>query len=124
LVLLGHAAAKCTACAENFRHQELAAEFLGYRTNLCPHCRADLTESMRGHIYRCAMLPEEVRQRARKARDVFSKLIKQAHQEADRSDGLMREAEAADPRVARDDAAYHLGSLTRAGSDSATRARS
>jgi hypothetical protein len=91
----GHAAAKCTACAKNFRHQELAAEYLGYRTNLCPHCRADLTESMRGHIYRCAMLPEKVRQRAREARDAFSKLIKQAHQEADRSDGLMREAEAA-----------------------------
>jgi hypothetical protein len=88
-----HAAAKCIACAKNFRHQELAAD--GHRTNLCPRCRADLTESMRGHLYRCAMLPEEVRRRAWEARDAALKLVKQAHQEADRSDGMMREAEAA-----------------------------
>ena len=85
----GHAAAKCTACAKNFRHQELGAEFLGHRTNLCPRCRADLTESMRGHLYSCAMLPEEVRQRVREARDAAGKLINQA---ADRADGRMREA--------------------------------
>ena len=55
----------------------------------------DLTESMRGHLYSCAMLPEEVRQRAREARDAAGKLIKQARQAADGADGLMREAEAA-----------------------------
>jgi hypothetical protein len=90
-----HAAAKCIACAKNFRHQELAADLLDHRTNLCPRCRADLTESMRGHLYSCAMLPKEVRQRAREARDAASKVIKQAHQAADRADGLMREVEAA-----------------------------
>jgi hypothetical protein len=47
---------------------------------------------MRGHLYSCAMLPEEVRRRAREARDAAGKLIKQA---ADRADSLMREAEAA-----------------------------
>jgi len=47
---------------------------------------------MRGHIYSCAMLPEEVRRKAREARAAAGKLIKQA---ADRADGLMREAEAA-----------------------------
>jgi len=87
-----HAAGNCTACAKNFRHQELAAEFLGHGTNLCPRCRADLTESMRGHLYSCAMVPEEVRRRARDAHDAAGKLIEQA---ADRADGLMREAEAA-----------------------------
>jgi hypothetical protein len=87
----GHAAANCTACAKNFRHQELAAD-LGHRTNLCPHCRADLTESMRGHIYSCAMLPEEVRRRARDAHDAARKLVKQS---TDRADGLVGEAEAA-----------------------------
>ena len=87
-----HAAAKCIAC---FRHQELAADLFGHGTNLCPSCRADLTESLRGHIYSCAMLPEEVRRRAREARDAAAKLRKQAHQAADRADGLMREAEAA-----------------------------
>ena len=84
----GHAAAKCTACAKNFRHLELAADFLGHRTNLCPQCRADLTESMRGHLYSCTMLPEEVRQRAREARDAASTLIKQSTQAADQADGL------------------------------------
>ena len=38
------------------------------------------------------MLPEEVRQRVREARDAAGKLINQA---ADRADGLMREAVAA-----------------------------
>jgi hypothetical protein len=90
-----HAAAKCIACAKDFRHQELAADLLGHRTNLCPRCRADLTESMRGHLYRCAMLPEEVRRRAREARDAALKLVKESHQAADRADGLMREAEVA-----------------------------
>jgi hypothetical protein len=90
-----HAAAKCTACAKNFRSQELAADLFGHGANLCPGCRADLTESMRAHVYSCAMLPEEVRRRAREARDAAGKLIKQVHQEADRADRLMREAEAA-----------------------------
>ena len=47
---------------------------------------------MRGHLYSCAMLPEEVRQRVREARDAAGKLINQA---ADRADGRMREAVAA-----------------------------
>jgi hypothetical protein len=91
----GHAAANCPVCAKNFRHQELGADLLGHRTNLCPRCRADLTESIRGHLYSCAMLPEEVRQRARAARDAAAKLIKQSHRAVDLADGLMAEAEAA-----------------------------
>jgi hypothetical protein len=91
----GHVAAKCIACAKNFRHQELAADLLGHRTNLCPRCRADLTESMRGHLYSCAMLPKEVRQRAREARDAAQRLVKESHEAADRADVLLREAEAA-----------------------------
>jgi hypothetical protein len=90
-----HGPAKCIPCAKNFRHQELAADLLDHCTNLCPRCRADLTESMRGHLYSCAMLPKEVRQRAREASDAASKLIKQAHQTVDRADGLMRKAEVA-----------------------------
>jgi hypothetical protein len=91
----GHAGAKCIACAKNYRHQELGADVLGQRTNLCPRCRADLTESMRGHLYSCAMLPEEVRRRAREARDAARKLLKQSAQSRDLADVLMREAEAA-----------------------------
>jgi hypothetical protein len=41
------------------------------------------------------MLPEEVRRRAREARDAAQRLVEESHQEADRADGLMREAEVA-----------------------------
>jgi hypothetical protein len=87
-----HAVAKCTACAASFRQEELGADLVAHRANICPRCRADLTESVRGHLYGCEMLPEEVRQRAREARDGAGKLIKQGRQPAD---GLMREAKAA-----------------------------
>jgi hypothetical protein len=89
-----HAVAKCAACARSFRQTELGADFLGKRAHLCPRCRVDLTESVRGHLYSCTMLPEEVHLRAREARDATSKLIRQSHQ-TDRADVLMREAEAA-----------------------------
>jgi hypothetical protein len=64
-------------------------------SNLCPHCYRDLTESLRGHLDSCAMLPEEVRLRAREARDAARKLVKQSAESRDRADVLMREAEAA-----------------------------
>jgi hypothetical protein len=90
-----HAVGMCVACAKSFRPQELGADLLSHRANLCPRCRADLTESVRGHLYSCAMLPEEVRRRAREARDTAWRLIKQSHELSDHSDVLMREAEAA-----------------------------
>ena len=90
-----HAAAKCPECDQSFRRQQLGSDLLGHRTHLCPHCRADLTESLRGHLYACAMLPAEVRQRAREVRDVARRLVKDRRQLSDRADVLMREAEAA-----------------------------
>jgi hypothetical protein len=50
---------------------------------------------MRGHFYGCAMVPQEVRRRARDARDATAKLIKQSQQAVDPADVRMREAEAA-----------------------------
>jgi hypothetical protein len=41
------------------------------------------------------VLPEEVRQCTREARDAASTLIKQSTQAADQADGLVREAESA-----------------------------
>jgi hypothetical protein len=90
-----HEVARCPACAKSFRREELAADLLEHRSNLCPRCRADLTESVRGHLYSCAMLPAEVRQRARDARDAAGKLVKQGRQAADSAEVLMRETEAA-----------------------------
>jgi len=81
----GHAVATCAACAESFPQQQLCADLLSHREHLCPRCRADLTESVRGHLYGCATLPAEVGQRAREACDAARRLVKQSYQAADRA---------------------------------------
>ena len=91
----GHVVAKCAACDQSFPQQQLGSDLLGHRTHLCPRCRADLTEGLRGHLYACTMLPEEVRRRAQEARDAARRLVKQSRQLSDCADVLMREAEAA-----------------------------
>src|SRR5262249_24473533 len=63
------AVANCEPCARRYRPSELASDLLSDRDQLCPRCRTDLTESVRAHLYACAMLPEEVRRRAREARE-------------------------------------------------------
>lgn len=89
-----HAVARCVACAQDFRQQELGADFLGHRAHICPRCRADLTESLRGHLYRCGALPGELRDRTREAREAAAKLIKRSRELVDRTDVLKRESEA------------------------------
>jgi len=92
----GHVVARCPACDINFRYTELAADILGgSRTNMCPRCRRELTEAVRAHLFRCAMLPSEIRLRAQAVREAAQRLVKEVQQLGDRSDGLNREAEAA-----------------------------
>jgi len=91
----GHASAYCLDCDLRFRMTELAADALGNRTNLCPRCRKDLTQSARGHVYICAMLPAEVRLKAQAVREAAQNLVKESQQLRDRCDVLIREAEAA-----------------------------
>jgi hypothetical protein len=92
----GHVVARCPICDVSFRYTELAADILGgSRTNLCPRCRQDLTQAVRSHLFRCAMLPLEVRSRAVALRAAAQDLVKQSQQARDRSDILIREAEAA-----------------------------
>ena len=74
---------------------ELAVDLLRGRTHLCPSCRRDLAETVRGHLYECAMLPAEVRHRARSLRDAAQHLVKQSRQLRDKADLLIREAEVA-----------------------------
>ena len=62
---------------------------------MCPRCRRDLTETVRSQLFRCAMLPSEARGRAVALRAAGQYLVKQSQQEWDRSDVLIREAEAA-----------------------------
>ena len=88
----GHAVVYC--CDLSFRLAELAAD-AGGRTNLCPRCHRDLTQSARAHLYGCALLPSEVRRRAQAVREAAQHLVKESQQRRERSDVLIREAEAA-----------------------------
>jgi len=78
------------------RYAELAGDVLGgSRTNMCPRCRRDLTEAIRAHLFRCAMLPSEVRLKAHAVREAAQRLVKESRQARDPSDVLIREAEVA-----------------------------
>ena len=91
----GHVVARCPACDIPYRYTQLAADMVGgSRTNMCPRCRRDLTEAVRAHLFRCAMLPSEVRLRAQEVREAAQRLVKETHQARDRSEVLIREAEA------------------------------
>jgi len=90
-----HLMGKCIACAADFNLSDLALDVLGFLRYRCPRCRRDLTDSVRTHLYACAMLPEEVRRRAQGAREAAQALAKRSHQLRDSADVLIREAEAA-----------------------------
>ena len=59
----------------------------------CPWCHTDLTDSIRAHLYGCAMLPVEVRRRAQAAREAARSLV-QSLQVRGTAEGLERQAEA------------------------------
>src|SRR5215470_2623712 len=90
----GHIVAECLSCNRRYRFAELGSDMLGGGSNFCPRCRKDLTENVRGHLYGCAMLPSEVRLRAQAVRGATQHLVKQSRQARDRTDVLLREAEA------------------------------
>ena len=89
-----HIVAKCLWCVAGFRMTELAADPLGGRTNLCPQCGKDLTQSVRAHVFACAVPPSEIQQRAQEVRDAAQILIKRSKELSDQSYVLIREAEA------------------------------
>jgi hypothetical protein len=87
-----HAVARCLPCDVSFRQTELAADPLGSRTNICPRCRRDLTENVRAHLYRCTIVPPEVRLRAQAVREAAQRLVKRSEEVAANGE-LIREAE-------------------------------
>jgi hypothetical protein len=90
----GHVVARCPDCDVSLRFMELAADMVGgNRTNMCPQCRRDLTEEVRAHLFRCAMLPSEVRLRAQAVKEASRHLVKESQELRDTSDVLIREAE-------------------------------
>jgi hypothetical protein len=92
-----HQVAECARCTGRFHLREVASlDSFGVRSYGCPWCHTDLTDSIRAHLYGCAMLPAEVRRRAQAAREAAQSLVKQSAQEHVRSIAqLVAEAEAA-----------------------------
>ena len=91
-----HQVAECARCTGRFHLREVASlDSFGVRTYGCQGCHTDLTDSIRAHLYGCAMLPAEVRRRAQAAREAARSLVKQSGQLNDRADVPLREAEAA-----------------------------
>src|SRR5438445_7703844 len=91
-----HEVAECSTCTRRFRLRELVSQDqFGVRLHACPWCHTDLTDSIRAHLYGCAMLPVDIRRRAQVAREAARSLVKQSHQLSDAADVLLREAEAA-----------------------------
>ena len=90
---LNHLVAQCQDCARRFHLRQLAADLDGGLR--CSQCRRDLTDSVRAHLYGCALLPAEVRRRAEAAREAARELVKRSQQLHNKADVLMREAEVA-----------------------------
>jgi hypothetical protein len=74
-----HPIAECKDCVASSRLRELAVEPVSSRTQLCPSCRGDLPDSIRAHIDNCALVPEEVRRRRRRPREVL-RLVNRTHE--------------------------------------------
>jgi hypothetical protein len=90
-----HPVAECARCTGTFHLRDVAStDAFGVRFHECRWCHTDLTDSVRAHLYGCAMLPAEVRRRAQEARDAARQLVKQSQQLRDNADVLIREAEA------------------------------
>ena len=89
-----HAVAECAACAQSFRQQELISGPFSVGTFFCPHCRRNLTESVRAHLVSCSRIPEQLRQKVRETCEATQKLLKRSHELLDHTDVLMREIEA------------------------------
>jgi hypothetical protein len=65
----GHVVARCPACDVSFRYTELAAD-LGQRTHEhVPSVSSGPYRTVRAHLFRCAMLPSEIRLRAQAVRE-------------------------------------------------------
>jgi hypothetical protein len=91
-----HQVAECIHCARRFHLRDVTSlDSLGIRSHVCPWCHTDLTDSIRAHLYGCAMLPVTVRRRAQAAREAVRSLVNQSRQLSDAADVLLREAEAA-----------------------------
>ena len=90
-----HSVAECVRCSRKFHLREVVSiDQFGIRSHGCPWCHTDLTDSIRAHLYGCAMLPIAIRRIAQAAREAARSLVKQSHQLRDAADVAVREAQA------------------------------
>lgn len=52
--------------------------------NMCPRCREDLTDAIRAHFFRCAMLLSEIQRRAQAVTEAAQLLVKESQRAATR----------------------------------------
>jgi len=91
-----HRIAQCVRCGEQFHLSQVeSVDSFGIRSHTCRRCHADLTDSIRAHLYSCAMIPPDVRRRAIVAREATRNLVKRRLELQDAAEVAMREAEAA-----------------------------
>lgn len=84
----------CAVCGQSFQLFELDPDPYEYpKRTRCPHCQANVIQTVCDHLYGCPVSPDVVRQRAREIRETAQKLVKQARELRDRADVLMRETE-------------------------------
>jgi len=90
-----HPVAECAHCAVWFYLREVASiDQFDIRSHGCRWCYRDLTDSIRTHLYGCAMLPTNVRRRAVAAREAARSLVKRSLELRDAADVAIREVEA------------------------------
>jgi len=85
---------ECAPGAGSFPLSELGSDLRGH-TNLCPHCRRDLTDIVRAHLYKCDMVSVEVRHWAQAVRAASERLVRESFELGDAAEALRREAETA-----------------------------
>jgi hypothetical protein len=91
-----HQVAECIRCAAKFFLRDVSSiDSFGIRSHGCPWCQTDVTDSIRAHLYGCAMLPAEVHRRAQALREAAKLIVKRSHELTGTADLLIREAEAA-----------------------------
>ena len=81
-----HVVEECLACNATCCWQQLGVDAIAGRTNMCPRCPRDLTDSIRAHLYGNAIAPPEVRRRVREVREAARRLVKESQQLRDTSD--------------------------------------
>ena len=94
----GHAVAFCDDCDRSYRIQHLGADWFRGKTELCPGCHGDLSDSIREHLRSCDLVAT-VRSSAliadtRVLRDASVILRKEAHRIVDDAGARVAEAEA------------------------------